>query len=274
MTLKSITTFLQLIRYKNLLILLLTQCFVFFILLDETLDIRFWSLLFATFFAAASGNIINDLMDKETDRINHPEKKLLQNNKAWYILMILFLVGSLFLSLNLPIEACLVVIINNVLLLLYSTYLKGLPLIGNIAISYLTASSVYLFYLVYDESHTELMVFSVFTFIIHLIREIIKDAEDIEGDKKAGYKTLPIVIGLQNTKTLILLIEVLFIPVLLYFSLKITTSLFLYNSIIVLPFVFFIIYKTYKAKQKKNYNSISNWCKLLMLFGLLGMLFC
>lgn len=267
--------FFNLIRYKNILILLGSQLFVFFLLLNEEVDFVLVALIGTTLSATAAGNLINDLFDIETDKVNKPnQQELFSFSKGsvfyWYGG---FVALSLFLSFSLPFNALVMVWMNNVLLFLYSFKLKRLPIIGNVVVAYLSATSILLFLLVYQEAETEILIFSVFTFVIHLIRELIKDLEDVEGDRIANYKTLPVLVGVTVTKIVTLTIEALFFVLLMVFSIRLTTSLLIYNVLLSTPLLFLIIMKTIRANGKKQYCNISGWCKLLMLFGVFGMLF-
>ncbi|WP_114903437.1 UbiA family prenyltransferase [Kordia sp. SMS9] len=147
--------FLQLIRFPNLVMIALTQfLFYFFWILpfpDHYISIELFSLVvFATVFIAAGGNIINDIFDVQTDRINKPHKQFIgtfiSKKKAFPLYIAINLTG-------IGLGSYVSFMINNwqvsfiflgiaLLLFLYSSYLKGIPILGNIIVSILVASSI------------------------------------------------------------------------------------------------------------------------------------
>ena len=120
------------------------------------------------------------------------------------------------------------------------------------------------------------MIYSVFAFLLTLIREIIKDAEDAEGDGNTHCRTLPVVLGLNKTKTIlyilvILLLLLLFVYTFILFELKLfAASAFMIS--VALSSVLLIV-KIYKANEYKDFHKLSVMSKIMMLIGLLSMLF-
>ncbi|MGB9175528.1 MAG: geranylgeranylglycerol-phosphate geranylgeranyltransferase [Methanoregula sp.] len=151
----------------------------------------------------AAGNVINDYFDVEIDRVNRPDRPIpsgqvsLPAARAYAVL--LFLAGILVcLFTN---ELCIAIAIFNSLLLIgYAAWLKRTLLIGNIAVSYL-AASMFLFGGAFGGLPVLLhvMPFAVMTFFAMLARELVKDGEDVEGDKASGAVTLPIRYGMKAT---------------------------------------------------------------------------
>jgi 4-hydroxybenzoate polyprenyltransferase len=116
-----------------------------------------------------------------------------------------------------------------------------------------------------------LFIYSLFAFIINLLREIIKDIEDIEGDISLGLNTLPILIGRQRTNSIVLILCIAFTVsiVMVLFTVKeleIVTRI--YGSLfVVLPTVYFIS-KLYTSKTKKDYTRLSSLLKIIVLLGM------
>jgi 4-hydroxybenzoate polyprenyltransferase len=253
-------------------------------------------LIFATLCIAAAGNIINDIYDIETDFENKPTKiivgKSISEKTAYNLFIIFNLTGvgiGFYISHAVGKSAFFsIFVIISVLLYVYATYLKPMFLIGNIVISILVALSIIIVgvfellpRLTTINRETQLMFFKIifdyalFAFIINLLREIAKDIEDIDGDHKAGMKTLPIIIGSSRAN------KVLFILMLLpLFAITSYILNSLYKSqIAVVYFVFLILgpllyttIKTFSAKTKKDYHHISNMLKLIMFSGMLSLL--
>jgi 4-hydroxybenzoate polyprenyltransferase len=295
-------SFLKLIRWKNLLLIALIQVLIKYALfqpfnIDVTLNgFGFSLLVIATLCIAAAGNIINDIYDIDTDLINKPEKvivgKSISEPKAFNLFLVLTIIGvciGFYLS-NLIDKTgfAAIFIFTSALLYVYSTSLKQTILVGNIVVSVLVAMSIIIVGL-FDllpvitpqNQQTQLIMFKIlidyalFAFMINLLREIIKDIEDIEGDTKANMRTLPIVIG-KNRATKVLFI-LSFIPLIAVVYYVIT---FLYNKqivvgyfllFIVAPLLYFTI-KIFNAKTKKELHLLSNLLKLIMLFGVLSLL--
>ncbi len=174
----------------------------------------------AAFLVCAGGNVVNDLVDVETDRINHPQRALVRNSlsKRYAITLAVgcnILAILLAIAVNRAVAGIALVVI--ILLLLYNYRLKRIPLVGNIVIAILTGLTFITGGLAVDHVMTFTLpgpiIPAVFAFFFHLVREIIKDVQDIEGDRQAGVKTLPQVVGVQ--KSLLVALVVFFVLVLL-----------------------------------------------------------
>lgn len=161
--------------------------------------------------------------------------------------------------------------ISAFLLWLYSNQLKRLPLVGNFTVALLTGASIWIVGYYYQQSELLVLTYAIFAFFLNLIREIIKDIEDRQGDRKHGCKTLPIVIGFRNTKRVIFLIAIAFVCAILIVTFKINNAqLFYYFGIMSLLFIYFM-YKIYVADRKAHFTQLSMLSKILMLTGILSM---
>jgi 4-hydroxybenzoate polyprenyltransferase len=259
-------------------------------------DFNFFLLVLATVCIAAGGYIINDIYDIETDLVNKPEKVIIGKDISEKTALNLFIVfnvlgvGLGFYLSNLIDRSSFAVIfvIISALLYIYASYIKQTLLIGNLVISLLVALSI-LIVPVFDlipsitRSNQELYLdifnitlnYAVFAFMINILREIIKDIEDVNGDYKAQMKTLPILIGRDRATMLAFALS--FIPLLAVVNYIISQ---LYNTIeaviyfiifVVAPMLYFTI-KVFSAEQKKEYQHLSNILKVIMLLGVLSLL--
>ena len=293
--------FSKLVRVPNLLMILLTQVLIKYGLFDSfgisiTLSGFGFSLLVtATICIAAAGNIINDIHDLETDRINKPEKVLIGTKVSvnvaniLYILLSIIGVGIGFFLSNLigkPGFSAIFIIISA-LLYLYATYLKHIMLIGNLVISALVAFSIIIVGL-YDllpaitpeNQQTQSTIFSIildyalFAFLLNWLREMVKDQEDIKGDYNAGRNTLPIAIGAKRANLVIFIVGFLPLAAVIYY---------LYNYLfehlwavlyvlffIVAPLLYFLI-NIWTAEIKKDYSKLSFLLKIIMLLGIVSL---
>ena len=293
---------LNLIRWKNLLMIALVQYLIKYALLipfgvEITLNTFGFSLLvLSTLSIAAAGYIINDIYDVETDLVNKPDKviigKTISEKKAYYLFIAFNVIGVLvgfYLSHLVGRSGffALFVIISG-LLYLYASYLKQMLLVGNIVISILVAMSLVLVGLfellpvvTTQNQETQLTFFkiifdyAVFAFILNLLREMIKDIEDIDGDYKAGMNTLPIALGRDRAAKIIFALS--FLPVLLVVYYLVT---YMYKQLLVVVYflttviapMIYIIIKLYTADTKKDYSRLSTLFKIVMVFGMLSLL--
>ena len=165
------------------------------------------------FLITAGGNVINDYFDAAIDTVNRPERPIpsgaLRRNAARSFALTLFLAGIL-CALYTGLLCLAVAIVNSLLLTAYAARLKGIPLIGNITVSYLTGS-IFLFGGAFAGVNGLVLniPLAVITFLASMTRELLKDAEDIEGDTRGGARTLPMQVGIRNTGRLALACSVL-----------------------------------------------------------------
>ena len=293
---------LNLIRWKNLLMIALVQLLIKYAFLEPygattSLDaLGIFLLITATVCIAAAGNIINDINDIETDLVNKPNKiivgKSISEKTAYNVFITLNVIGvglGYYLSNTVGKSGFFsLFVIISILLYVYSTYLKQLALIGNIVISVLVSLSIVIvgvFELIpniTEQNQTlqllyfkTILNYAYMAFILNLIREISKDVEDMEGDSKTGMRTLPIVIGKDITKYLILVLSLLTLAIIGYYLVEVLYK----NQVAVIYFLIFIVapllylnIKIITAQTKTNYTHISNIIKWIMLFGMLSLL--
>ncbi|MEJ2505530.1 MAG: geranylgeranylglycerol-phosphate geranylgeranyltransferase [Ignavibacteriaceae bacterium] len=223
---------------------------------------------------AAAGNIINDIIDKNADKINHPERiipsgklSVKQAGIEYFCLVIVACVISSFINQL----SFLIVFLTSVLLFLYTNILKRIPLLGNITIAYLTGMA-FIYGGVSVGHPRAALIPALFAFMINLIRELVKDIQDIDGDKNVGIKTFPIKFGIDSTKYLItffviLLILTTFIP----YAFEIyKIGFFILVMVVVNPILIYFLKLLYKNDFTVNLNKLSNMLKLDMVFGLLA----
>ena len=167
--------------------------------------------------------------------------------------------------------ALIIVLISILLLFLYSKYLKQIPLVGNITIAFLTGL-VFIFGGVIVVNPVAAIVPAVFAFLINLIREIVKDMEDVDGDSKAGVITMPIKFGFQKSKYIILFIS---LTLILYSLYPFITQLYKIEYFVVVmvfvnPLFVYCPKILFKDHSPKNLKKISGLLKLSMVFGLIA----
>ena len=306
--------FLKLIRYPNLIFIGITQSLFYLIFMffpaasSGAYPIKlkpdgFLLLMTASVFIAAAGYIINDYFDLNIDKINKPSKIIVEKviRRRWAIFWHLALtIMGVLLSfwVGYRIGNSLLGLMNTLcalLLWVYSTTFKKKLLIGNVIISLLTAWVVLVLYFCelrvtrvfyplndgYQQYITQLfkvaIMYSGFAFIISLVREVIKDVEDMQGDQRYGCKTMPILWGVPAAKVfsatlLTVLIAALCIVQFYVLQLHRWWSA-LYCVVFILLPLLRVLYKLYKAASVSEYHALSTEVKLVMLTGILSMLF-
>ena len=298
-----VVSFFKLIRWQNLAMIALVQYLVR-IAIIESLSVphvlshlEFFLGVICSVSLAAGGYIINDLYDVQVDIENKPDRmvlgKVFSDKTGWtvYTIFNIIAIGTGYFVANASglDNLWLVPPIAIALLYLYSVDLKRRPVIGNLIVSFLVALPVLLVG-VFDVlpaagSENDSLVKSVFTvisgyaafaFFSNFIREIVKDAEDIIGDRKAGYRTLAVLMGTENIRFVILVL--LFI--LLIFTGAYNLFLFenkadMLSSVYLLAMVNIpilgIAWVIMNAHDKARFRLAGNLLKVLMLTGMLSM---
>jgi geranylgeranylglycerol-phosphate geranylgeranyltransferase len=223
---------------------------------------------------AGAGNIINDIFDLEIDKINKPARPLasgrLKLNEALglYIALVIFSV-ALSALINWP--AFIIEVFTSIALFFYSLSLKKVALVGNLLVSFLTGLA-FIFGGVAVGHFQHAIIPAIFAFLINLLRELLKDMEDLKGDSQIGVLTFPCKYGLLSTKKLIFILTFVLIMATFY--------PFLFNIygikyfIVVMAFVntslIYFIKKLFDDDWLKNLSKLSFLLKLDMIFGLIA----
>ncbi|MFO7446911.1 MAG: geranylgeranylglycerol-phosphate geranylgeranyltransferase [Ignavibacteriaceae bacterium] len=271
----KILSFIQITRPLNVFITFISA--IVAILISKETDIPGMVYLLAAISAAitaAGGNIINDYYDIETDKINKPNRPLVTGSiskssaiKLYISLNLAALIPALFI--NMP--SFIIVIGAQFLLFYYSYRLKRVPAAGNIVIALLTGL-VFIYGGAVSGSITNSVIPSIFAFLINLVRELVKDIEDIEGDSSACINTLPITKGINFCKWIIfsitlLLILLTFHPFIFnYYKIE----FFIIVMAVVNPFLIFFLKSFFENQSLQNLSRLSNILKLNMLIGLIA----
>lgn len=289
-----LSVYLKCIRWKNLLLISYVYILIKFILFPsfqlETLlsTFQFVILLTSVLLITAAGYIINDIFDVKADLINKPKKVIvsklitIETATSWYkITNISGIILGIFLCLKIEKPTYSFIFIGTSLLLYYySKKFKSLPFIGNFIVAFLVSSSIFIIALFELDITTEnqvqahvfhfIILLSLFAFLINLIRELIKDIIDINGDYLLKMNTLPILIGRNRTKKITLLFNVITVVFLLYFVFNDTFEykyLMLYLVVFIITPLLFITVKINKYKTQKQFQKISIWLKIIMFLG-------
>ena len=300
---------LKLIRIQNLIIVAITQYLMRYAIIEPILKINnfelqlsnfnFFILVFSTVLLTAAGYVINDYFDTKTDSLNRPESVVVgrkigrRTAMAMHVTFnIIGIIGGFYISYKIGLyQLGFIFFLVTGVLWYYSTSYKRQFFIGNLIVAILTGLvplMVILFEMpVLNKEYSEILIenganfnhiffwvagFSFFAFITTLIREIIKDMQDFEGDSAFGRNTLPIILGIFYTKIVVSILIILTIAALAiaYFKFLTGSDLTFWYLLIgeILP-ILFISYRLITAKTKKDYSLISLLLKIIMLIGII-----
>lgn len=278
-----ISSFLKLIRIENLVIVLASQYLtaVFLIHPGEPSYQMLWnlelfSLVLSTNLVAAAGYIINDYYDIKIDLINKPGRvvvgKHIPRRKALTIHTILNFSG-IFIGILISPVIGIIHLSSAFWLWIYSNQLKRLPLLGNAVISVLTGLTLMLIPVTFGGNYLLVASYAVLATAISMIRELIKDMEDVKGDSIFGANTFPVRHGLRKTKWLLYILMAGFLLLLSLLAIKLENQTFTYYlAALFVPSVYFA-YRIVVADKARDYRFLSSFCKLLMISGILSMTF-
>lgn len=282
---KVVGSFLRLIRYPNLLIILLTQVLVYTCLINASPRLSWFLILlcgFATALMAAAGNVINDIFDIEADKVNRPNTviigKQISIKSAWFIYSVtnlIAIISELFICYKIGDYFPMTIVIFIILSLWwYSFFLKKKVFVGNFIVALLSSLAIVVVAVFEKQWDFQLSYYFLFAFLLSLQREIIKDMEDVEGDKLINAYTLPIAIGDKKTKALIYVITFLITILLSYFLVRTENTYLFFFLLIFTGFPqFYLLLKIWKAKVSKDFHFISQLIKVIMILGILSMVF-
>ncbi len=308
---KLLSAFFRLIRWQNLLFIAINQYLFFYCIFiplvkNATTIINHTSFLIlaaASILIAAAGYIINDYFDIQIDVINKPSKMVINKyiKRRWAIVWHLafsFIGVLLSVYVSFKTNQWLIAIVNFICVLMlwfYSTTFKKKLLIGNVIIAFLTAWVVLVVYVfagadffsLYgwaNEQHSFnvrwffkiTMLYAGFAFIVTLVREVIKDIEDVEGDRKYNCHTMPIVWGIPATKVfaavwLVVLIAALTIIQLYAWQSGYWLGAIYIVALLILPMAW-LLKKLFTATNTMHFHSLSSVIKYIILIGILSML--
>lgn len=259
---------------------------------------HFFLLVLSTICITAAGYVINDYFDTHTDFLNRPRKVLvgtkIPRRHAMALHIVLNIIGVLLgfyisFHIGLPLFGLIFILVGGILYF-YSTTYKRQFLVGNILVALLTGIvplMVILFELPeLNKAYGDILIsyktnfmyifywvagFAIFAFITNLIREIVKDMEDFEGDSVYGRNSVPVILGINYSKIIVNLLIVIILGLLLfvYFQyLNDQITLIYFSLFLFIPFIF-LIYKIMKANNKSDYRLIGNGLKIIMLTGII-----
>lgn len=303
--------FSRLIRLPDLIIIALSQYLVRFCIFQPIFHSRgiglqmgqldFALLVLSTLLIAAGGYVINDYFDLRIDEVNRPEKMVLQKhlslrsaNNLYYVLTIAGCIAGIFVAYQVgSIKLGFIQLVSATMLYYYSLKYKRIAFAGNFTVAILAALSILIVWLfeffamkqnplVFGEIagyfktvNTLVLGYAFFAFWITLIREMVKDIEDLRGDKAFRCRTLPIIYGVRKMHTVILILSLVTIPLLGYFTYRLFSFGFnlsgWYFAIATGGLWVYYLTCLVKTKNEKDYHFLSTLLKVMMIAGILSM---
>lgn len=247
-------------------------------IIDKTVSIPVILAMITVFFETAAGNVINDYFDYNIDLINKPERPIpsgrisLKNgrNYAYFLFLAGTVCGFLISYLTNNWIPFIIVLIADVILYLYAYKLKYTPLIGNLAVGFMTGFGFVFGGFTINNPHIVMisLYLGFFAFVMTTARELAKDIEDIEGDKADGARTLPILIGAKIPaliSAILIIVDSALCPI-LYFN-----HIFgFYYLIVIAIAVIFFLYSAFlilKSQDRVTAAKVSKYLKIGMLIA-------
>ena len=265
------------VRVYNILVIVLAQYLsAIFILATEKralavlLDFNLFIIILASSLTIASGYIINNFYDSQKDLINRPNKSMLdrlvsQQTKltVYFSLNFITVIIAFFVSWR----AVLFFSVYIFLIWFYSHKIKKYAIIGNLMSAFMAVLPFFAILLYYKNLYEVIFAHATFLFLLLLVRELIKDLENMKGDLANDYKTLPIIYGELISKkviTVLTLLTILPVYVLIEIYYVGYMDIYFYACLIIL--IFFLIY-LWKSDSKEQFLKLHNVLKILIVAG-------
>lgn len=295
---------LRVLRFPNLLVVAATQLLIFYRILLPAFEqesirsvLSTWKLVelvIVTLVISASGYLINDVQDVNTDDINrpgtNPVAQLGKETVMWFYAVCLlsgFLVSQL-LAYRLGERHLLWIFpLAAGMLSIYSVWVKRIPVLGNALVAAFCAGvpGIVLFaerkaMLKLIDVNPELgsnalricLLFMVFAFVATLLRELVKDLEDLRGDQEVGRRTIPVMWGVSLSRKLAILLGAMVIiailsPIFLGWPAFLAPPMLACILVLLIGLVY-ILFRLHHAREQPDYHRLSTLLKLFLLGGL------
>ncbi|CAM1345094.1 geranylgeranylglycerol-phosphate geranylgeranyltransferase [Tenacibaculum amylolyticum] len=278
----KLLSLLSVVRGYNILVLIAAQYLAAIFIFSEKKSLTHvlldWHLLYlvlATVCVVASGYIINNFYDVKADRINRPIKSGLDAQiKQETKLSLYFLLNFIGFAFGWLVSwrAALFFALYIFGIWFYSHKLKRFPLVGLITATILTILPFFVIFVHFKNFSTVIFIHAIFLFLILMVRELIKDLENIQGAIANNYNTFPIVYGERKTKQLIILLILLtLIPIGFLFRYPAIAYMKYYFYLTSITLLFIAIY-AWKAVNRQQYQLLHNILKFLLLIGVFSLL--
>ncbi len=278
----KILSLFSVVRGYNILILVIAQYLTSAIILAPILPLRkvlfdpnLFFLILSSATVIASGYIINNFYDSEKDLINRPKKTMLdrfvsQRTKLSVYFILNF--AAVFFASYVSFRAVVFFSIYIFMIWLYSHRLKKILFLGNLVASILTMTPFFVVFVYYKNFETVIFIHATFLYLMIVMRELVKDLENLKGDLVLNYKTIPVVYGEKWSKFFLSLLTVIAIIPILLLTTRFNTGLMEYYFYISLLLLIFFLLFLYFSSAKWQYLLLHNILKLIIVAGVFSIL--
>lgn len=274
---------LSVVRGYNILVLVIAQYLasIYIFSPDNSLrnvlfDLHLLFVVFATVCVVASGYIINNFYDVKADKINRPYKagldSFVRQETKLSLYFTLNFIGVVF-GFLVSWKAGLFFSVYIFVIWFYSHKLKKYPLTGLISATVITILPFFVIFVYFKNFSKIIFVHAIFLFLVIMVRELIKDLENLKGAVASNYKTFPVAYGEKNTKLIsILLLSLTLVPVVFLLNYPAITYMryYFYVALVSLIIIGAILLK---SSEKKQYTILHTALKVLLLIGVLSLVF-
>jgi 4-hydroxybenzoate polyprenyltransferase len=278
----KILSLFSVVRGYNILILVIAQYLTSAIILAPELPLRkvlfdanLFFLILSSATVIASGYIINNFYDSEKDLINRPKKTMLdrfvsQRTKLSVYFILNF--AAVFFASYVSFRAVVFFSIYIFMIWLYSHRLKKILFLGNLVASILTMTPFFVVFVYYKNFETVIFIHATFLYLMIVMRELVKDLENLKGDLVLNYKTIPVVYGEKWSKFFLSVLTVIAIIPILLLTTRFNTGLMDYYFYISLLLLIFFLLFLYFSSAKWQYLLLHNILKLIIVAGVFSIL--
>ncbi|MDA8728435.1 geranylgeranylglycerol-phosphate geranylgeranyltransferase [Flavicella sp.] len=243
-------------------------------LLATVLDFHLFLTVLASSLVIAAGYIINHFYDVEVDRINKPIKSRIDNlvsQKTKLIIYFILNTVGVLMGFFVSWRAAIFFSVYIFLIWLYSHKFKKRPISGLLFASLLAILPFFVIFVYHKNTSRVIFIHAIFLFCILLIRELVKDLENIKGAFVHNYQSIPVTYGEHRTKVLITAIALVALyPVYLLWGYP-EIGLMQYYFYLVFVAFLCLVFLLWKAQSKRSYNWLHNLLKILLVLGVFSL---
>lgn len=282
LVLLKILSLFSVVRGYNILIVVLAQYLTsIFILAPEhavsevVFDLNLFFLVLATASVIAAGYIINSFYDREKDLINRPQKTMLDRYLSQQTRLFLYFFlnfASIVFASYISFRAVLFVSAYIFLIWFYSHRLKKILFIGNLTASILAILPFFAIFLYYKNFEYVIFVHAAFLYVILVIRELIKDLENMKGDLAQAYRTIPVVYGEKVSKWLITVLTFIALVPFYFLIFRFEVGYMDYYFYFTILLLFIMLLFLFFSRSKPHYLLLHNILKFIIVAGVFSIL--
>ena len=244
-------------------------------ILDVLFDVNIWFIILSTSTSISAGYIINNFYDSEKDLINRPLKTILENEISGRTKLIAYTLlnfCTLLFSLLVSLKALIFFSFYTFGIFIYSIKLSKYLFIGNFLSVILVITPFFAITVYYKNFSLEILTHAIFLFFVILIKELIKDLENLKGDFTMKYRTIPVIYGENLTKSYITMYVFFVIATCFNLIINYDISLMIYYYVLSIPFFLFFIGFLWKFQNINHYQKLHNSLKVIITLGLFSII--